>query len=63
MKKFVAMLMCGMFVLMVSNPTANAKTINEADTKLCKTLQFALISSLREPVNKAGVRCRQIVMR
>ena len=37
------MLMVGMFVLVVSNQTANAKTINEADTKLCKTLQYELI--------------------
>jgi hypothetical protein len=52
MKKFVVM---RMFVLMASHPTANAKTINEADTKLCETLQYALLSSIREPVDKAIV--------
>ncbi|WP_409288854.1 DUF3888 domain-containing protein [Peribacillus sp. SCS-37] len=55
MKKFALMLMVGMFVLMGSNPTTNAKTINEADTKLCKTLQYALMSIIRKPVDKAIV--------
>jgi hypothetical protein len=55
MKKFVVILMIGMFVLMASHPTANAKTINEADTKLCETLKYALLRSIREPVDKAIV--------
>ncbi|AGK55220.1 DUF3888 domain-containing protein [Bacillus sp. 1NLA3E] len=31
------------------------ETINEADTELCETVKMALISSLREPVDKAIV--------
>ncbi|RYG71489.1 DUF3888 domain-containing protein [Lentibacillus lipolyticus] len=30
-----------------------SQTINEADTELCDTLKYALINSLRKPVNKA----------
>lgn len=55
MKKIVVMLMVGMIVLVIFNTTANAKTINEADTELCETLKYALMSSLREPVDKAIV--------
>nr|WP_275887821.1 DUF3888 domain-containing protein [Bacillus sp. P14.5] len=46
------------FILMLSltnldtNHYANA-VINEADTKLCDTFKYALISSLREPVDEA----------
>lgn len=47
--------MIGMIVLAISNTTANAKTINEAETDLCDTLQLALMNSLREPVDKAIV--------
>ena len=54
MKKLAVMLMIGMF-WMISNITVDAKTINEADTELCETLKYALIGSLREPVNKAIV--------
>jgi hypothetical protein len=32
---------------------AYSQTINEADTELCDTLKYALISSLREPIDKA----------
>ncbi|OIU71525.1 DUF3888 domain-containing protein [Rossellomorea aquimaris] len=35
-----------------TNHYANA-AINEADTKLCETYKYALISSLREPVDQA----------
>ncbi|UFT98398.1 hypothetical protein KO561_14480 [Radiobacillus kanasensis] len=30
-----------------------AKPINEADTKLCDTLTYALINSLSKPINQA----------
>ncbi|WP_245604683.1 DUF3888 domain-containing protein [Paucisalibacillus globulus] len=39
----------------VLNIPIEAKTINDADTELCKTLKYALIGSLREPVDKAIV--------
>lgn len=54
MKKFVVVLLVGMF-LVIFNTIVNAKTINEADTNLSETLKYALISSLREPVDKAIV--------
>lgn len=54
MKKLVVMLMIGMS-LVIFNTTAHAKTINEAITELCETLKYALISSLRDPVDKAIV--------
>lgn len=44
-----------MFVLIISNTTVNTKTINEADTELCEILKYALMSSLREQVDKAIV--------
>jgi hypothetical protein len=53
LKKIVGMLMVGMVVLLISNTTVFAKTINEAETNLCETLKLALINSLREPVDKA----------
>lgn len=52
MKKFVVMFMVGM-LLVFSNTTVGAKIINDADTELCETLKYALIGSLREPVDKA----------
>jgi hypothetical protein len=52
MKNIAVMLMIGM-VLLISHTTANAKTINEAETELCETLKLALINSLREQVDKA----------
>ena len=52
MKKFAVILMVGM-LLAISNTTVNAQTINEADTELCETLKFALINTLRKPVDKA----------
>lgn len=47
--------MAGMFLIPL-NGTVNAKTINEADTKLCETLKYALINSLRKPIDKAIVK-------
>ncbi|MBH9964868.1 DUF3888 domain-containing protein [[Bacillus] enclensis] len=32
---------------------ADATTLTEADTELCDTLKYALISSLREPIDQA----------
>ncbi|WP_369361718.1 DUF3888 domain-containing protein [Priestia megaterium] len=55
MKRITVTLIIGMIVLIISATTASAKTINEADTKLCETLNYALMSSLREPVDKAIV--------
>lgn len=54
MKKFAVMFMIGV-LFVFSNLTVNAKTINEADTELCETVKMTLISSLREPVDKAIV--------
>lgn len=52
MKKYSVILM--IVALFVSlNHTAYAKTKNEADTKLCDTVKYALISSLRAPVDQA----------
>lgn len=56
MKKIVVSLIVGMIVLVISNTTAKAKTINEAETDLCTTLEYALMNSLREPVDKAIVK-------
>lgn len=53
MKKIVVTLMIGMLIFVMSNTTANAKIINEADTDLCDTLELALMNSLRKPINKA----------
>ncbi|MED4770779.1 DUF3888 domain-containing protein [Cytobacillus firmus] len=42
------------FLFLISgNEVIYAKTINEADTELSDTLKYALISSLRKPVDKA----------
>lgn len=54
MKKFAVMFMIGV-LFVIFNITVGAKTINEADTELCETLKYALIGSLREPVDKAIV--------
>ena len=58
MKKIIAMIMVGLF-LVLSNIPIEAKTINEADTELRETVKYALISSLREPVDKAIVEIYQ----
>jgi len=55
MKRITVTLTIGMIVLIISATTVSAKTINEADTTLCETLNYALMSSLREPVDKAIV--------
>jgi hypothetical protein len=52
-KKFIVILIVG--VSIVTNTSVSAKPINEADTKLCDTLYLALMSSLREPVDKGIV--------
>lgn len=54
MKKFAVMFMIGV-LFVISNITVNAKAINEADTKLCETLKYALIGSLRKSVDTAIV--------
>ncbi len=43
-------------IMVIVNTTAYAQTINEADTELCGTFKYALISSLREPIDKAIVQ-------
>ncbi|WP_230203682.1 DUF3888 domain-containing protein [Bacillus massiliigorillae] len=43
-----------LMLLLFANPV-QAKTINEADTPLCETFKYALISSLRKPVDEAIV--------
>ena len=50
MKKIVLMFLVGMSL---ANTTVYSKTINEADTELCETVKMALISSNRNPVDKA----------
>ncbi|WP_088104129.1 DUF3888 domain-containing protein [Halalkalibacter urbisdiaboli] len=35
------------------NTSTYAQTINEAETELCDTVKYALINSLREPIDKA----------
>ncbi|WP_078554311.1 DUF3888 domain-containing protein [Bacillus alkalicellulosilyticus] len=55
MKKQLALLLFVM-TMVIANTTAYAQTINEADTELCDTFKYALISSLREPVDKAIVQ-------
>ncbi|WP_330501680.1 DUF3888 domain-containing protein [Peribacillus frigoritolerans] len=52
MKNFTVMLLIAIF-LISSNKPVYSKTINEADTELCETLKYALINSLRQPVDKA----------
>ena len=58
MRKLAVMLMVGMFWV-IAHITVDAKTINEADTELCETLKYALIGSLREPVDKAIVEIQK----
>ncbi|MEH7388597.1 DUF3888 domain-containing protein [Bacillus sp. JJ1521] len=52
LKRFLVMLLVGI-ILVIPITTINAKTINEADTELSETLKMALISSNRNPVDKA----------
>lgn len=52
MKKIATTLMLAI-VLVSYNTPAYSQTINEADTELCDTLKYALVNSLREPIDKA----------
>jgi hypothetical protein len=52
MKKIVMTLTLTIF-LTSYNASAYSLSINEADTELCDTLKYALIISLREPIDKA----------
>lgn len=52
MRKIVIVLTLAIF-LASNNTSATSKTINEADTELGDTLKYALINSLREPIDKA----------
>ncbi|MGG6447390.1 DUF3888 domain-containing protein [Pseudobacillus badius] len=52
MKKFAVILILAT-VLVTTGTPVYSKTINETDTKLCETLKYALINSLREPIDKA----------
>lgn len=52
MKKIAMTLMIAIF-LVSYNTSAYSQTINEADTELCDTLKYALINSLREPIDRA----------
>lgn len=54
MKKFAVTLMVVILLVTIST-IVKAKTINEAETELSVTLKYALINSLREPVDKAIV--------
>ena len=52
MKKIVLLLILA--IILVSNNTpVQSQTINEADTELSETLKYALINSLRDPIDKA----------
>ncbi|UOQ50388.1 DUF3888 domain-containing protein [Gracilibacillus caseinilyticus] len=43
-----------LIISLVSYDTpAFSQTVNEADTELCETIKYALINSLREPIDKA----------
>lgn len=52
MKK-VSFIFMVLLLIISSNKVINAETINEADTELTETLKYALISSLRKPVDEA----------
>lgn len=52
MSKIVMVFMLAIF-LASNNTLADSKTINEADTELCETFKYALIISLRKPIDKA----------
>ncbi|WP_106497299.1 DUF3888 domain-containing protein [Lentibacillus sp. Marseille-P4043] len=52
MKKFIISLVLTVILIGYHVP-AYSQTINETDTELCDTLQYALINSLREPIDKA----------
>src|SRR5690625_4440154 len=52
MKKIAVSFILTIFLVSYHTP-AYSKTINEADTELCDTLKYALINSLREPIDQA----------
>ena len=52
MKKVLFIFMV-LLLIISNNKVINAETINEADTELTETLKYALISSLRKPVDEA----------
>lgn len=52
MKKIVTSLLLAL-CLVSNNTPVFSQTINEADTELCDTLKYALINSLREPIDNA----------
>lgn len=51
MKKTTIMLF--VFFSLISNSPVLAKTLNETDTDLCEAYKYALIQSLRKPVDQA----------
>ncbi|WP_411953578.1 DUF3888 domain-containing protein [Alkalibacillus sp. S2W] len=52
MKKLIVILIIMMF-LAGYEPPLLSQTKNEADTEICETFKYALINSLREPIDKA----------
>jgi hypothetical protein len=44
---------CILIIFLLSNIQVSATTVNEADTELSETLTYALINSLREPIDEA----------
>ncbi|MEN2766910.1 DUF3888 domain-containing protein [Ornithinibacillus sp. 16A2E] len=52
MKKLTLSLTLIIFLVSYNTPVFS-QTINEADTEICETLKYALINSLRDPVDKA----------
>ncbi|MGP4039214.1 DUF3888 domain-containing protein [Gracilibacillus sp. D59] len=53
MKKQAVSLIFTIFFLVSYQVPAHSQTINEADTELSDTLKYALINSLREPIDRA----------
>lgn len=51
MKKLTVILILLMFLVSYLTPVFS-QTINEADTESCETLKYALINSLREPIDE-----------
>lgn len=52
MKKLIVLLLLALCLVGYGTP-AYSQTLNEADTELCDTLKYALINTLREPIDKA----------
>ncbi|MCA1055873.1 DUF3888 domain-containing protein [Rossellomorea aquimaris] len=53
MMKKVAIPFMLIFSFLILQREAYAATINEADSELCDTLKYALINSLRKPIDEA----------